>query len=115
MADLGYEGSRDLHRLDQEDRVRAHRPAADQLAAGTRPSPRRLEFLAGLLTEHRQQSGSRWRKLSPARQALLVLVHLRCGDSLAQLAVSFDVSPTTCYRYVGEADALLAAQAPSLE
>ncbi|BCJ75310.1 IS5 family transposase [Catellatospora sp. IY07-71] len=74
-----------------------------------------LEFLTGLLAEHRRQSGCRWRKLSPARQALLVLVHLRCGDSLAQLAVSFEVSPATCYRYVGEAVALLAARAPSLE
>jgi hypothetical protein len=30
-------------------------------------------------------------------------------------AVSFDVSPTTCYRYVTEAVALLAARAPSLD
>jgi hypothetical protein len=73
-----------------------------------------LEFLTGLLAEHRRRSGCRWRKLSPARQALLVLVHLRCGDSPARLTASFEVSPATRYRYVGEAVALLAARAPSL-
>ncbi|MEV4417067.1 transposase family protein, partial [Catellatospora sp. NPDC049609] len=74
-----------------------------------------LEFLTGLLAEHRMQTGCRWRKLSPARQALLVLVHQRCGDSLARLAVSFEVSPPTSYRYVTEAVALLAARAPTLD
>ncbi|MEV4417901.1 transposase family protein [Catellatospora sp. NPDC049609] len=53
--------------------------------------------------------------MSPAQQALLVLVHLRCGDSLARLTASFELSPTTCYRYVTEAVALLAAHAPSLD
>ncbi|MEU8004227.1 transposase family protein [Catellatospora sp. NPDC049111] len=71
--------------------------------------------MPGCWPEHRKQAGCRWRKLSPARQALLVLIHLRCGDSLARLAASFEVSPATCYRHVGEAVGLLAARAPSLE
>ena len=36
-------------------------------------SSRTLHYAAGLLREHRQVIGSRWRKLSPSRQALLVL------------------------------------------
>jgi hypothetical protein len=45
-----------------------------------------LTFLAGRLATHRVAVGSRWRKLPPARQALLVLAHLRCGDTYARPA-----------------------------
>jgi len=73
-----------------------------------------LRYLAGVLREHRAAIGCRWRKLPPARQALLVLAHLRCGDTYAQLAASFRVGTTTVYRYVCEAVELLAALAPQL-
>jgi hypothetical protein len=36
-----------------------------------------LNHLADLLRGHRARIGSRWRKLAPGRQALLVLAHLR--------------------------------------
>jgi hypothetical protein len=45
---------------------------------------------------------------------LLVLVHLRCGHTYAQLAAGFGVGTTTVYRYVNEAIEILAARAPDL-
>ena len=62
--------------------------------------------------EHRRVIGSRWRKLSCARQALLVLAHLRCGDTYTRLAAGFGVGVTTVWRYVTELVDLLAAAAP---
>lgn len=52
--------------------------------------------------------------LSPAQHALLVLAHLRRGDTLAQLAVSFEIGTTTVYRHVAEAIDVLKAHAPDL-
>ncbi|RKN10253.1 transposase family protein [Streptomyces radicis] len=66
------------------------------------------------LAARRRAIGSRWRRLSPGRQVLLVLAHLRCGHTYAQLAVGFGVGIATVYRYVTEAVADLAALAPSL-
>ena len=73
-----------------------------------------LSHLAGLLRTHRALLRSRWRKLSPDRQALLVLAHLRNGDTYARLAEGFGVGVATVYRYVREAVELLAARAPTL-
>lgn len=44
------------------------------------PSSRTLRFLTGQLTAKRQEIGTRWRRLSAARQGMLALVHLRCSD-----------------------------------
>ncbi len=55
-----------------------------------------------------------WRKLDPGRQALLVLVHLRKGESFAEVGAGFGVSTTTCWRYVNETVELLARRAPKL-
>src|SRR5918993_389540 len=60
-------------------------PAAVDLSSHT------LRYATGLLREHRRVIGSRWRKLSAGRQALLVLAHLRCGDTSARLAAGFRV------------------------
>ena len=60
-------------------------PAAVDLSSHT------LRYATGLLREHRRVIGSRWRKLSARRQALLVLAHLRCGDTSARLAAGFGV------------------------
>ena len=77
-------------------------------------STRTLQFTAGLLRRHRRLIGSRWRKLSPHRQALLVLAHLRCGDTYTRLAAGFGVGVATVHRYVTELVDLLAAAAPGL-
>ena len=42
-------------------------------------SSRTLNHLADRIRGHRQQRGSRWRRLTPDRQALLALAHLRNG------------------------------------
>jgi hypothetical protein len=73
-----------------------------------------LRFLAQQLRRHRRAIGSRWRRLSAGRQALLTLAHLRVGHTYAQLAAGFGVGTTTAYRYVTEAVDLLAALAPTL-
>ncbi|MFE2936600.1 transposase family protein [Streptomyces sp. NPDC059278] len=77
-------------------------------------SSRTLRFLTGQLTARRQEIGTRWRRLPAARQALLALAHLRCGDTYAQLAAGFDIGIATVYRYIREAVEALAALAPPL-
>ncbi|WP_309111697.1 transposase family protein [Saccharothrix sp.] len=73
-----------------------------------------LQLLARELTTHRRRIGSRWRRLEPGHQALLVLAHLRCGDTYSRLAAGFGVGPATVCRYIHEAVQLLAALAPDL-
>ncbi|GAA2564083.1 hypothetical protein GCM10010398_61090 [Streptomyces fimbriatus] len=74
-----------------------------------------LRFLTGQLAERRRQVGTRWRRLPPNRQALLVLAHLRCGDTYTRLAVSFGIGVATVHRYIREAVDLLAALVPTLQ
>ncbi|EQD82286.1 DDE superfamily endonuclease [Saccharopolyspora erythraea NRRL 2338] len=66
-----------------------------------------LRFLFTRLRRHRRAIGSRWRRLSAGRQALLALAHLRVGYTYAQLAAGFGIATTTAYRYVTEAVELL--------
>src|SRR5258708_2386607 len=68
-----------------------------------------LTFVSGIIRRHRKSIGSRWRKLNPGQQALLVLAYLRKGETFADLAAGFGVGTTTAWRYAGEAVALLAA------
>ncbi len=82
--------------------------------SGVDVSSSALRFLAQQLRRHRRAIGSRWRRLSVGRQALLTLAHLRVGHTYAQLAAGFGVGTTTAYRYVTEAVELLAALAPGL-
>ncbi len=70
-----------------------------------------LVRLADLIRAERARRRSRWRRLDPGRQALLVLAHLRNGDTHARLAAGFEVSRSTAWRYVREAVDLLAARA----
>jgi hypothetical protein len=74
-----------------------------------------LTYLAGVVRRHRKAIGSCWRKLNPGQQALLVLVHLRKGETFAGLAAGFGVGTATAWRYVQEAVALLAGRAPKLD
>jgi ADP-ribose pyrophosphatase YjhB (NUDIX family) len=73
-----------------------------------------LTFVSGLVRAHRRRSGTVWRRLNPGQQALLVLVHLRKGETFGEVGAGFGVSTTTCRRYVTEAVELLAARAPKL-
>ncbi|MGA4979907.1 transposase family protein [Streptomyces cinereoruber] len=82
--------------------------------SGVDVSSSALRFLTQQLRRHRRAIGSRWRRLSAGRQALLTLAHLRMGHTYAQLAAGFGIGTTTAYRYVTEAVELLAALAPSL-
>jgi Helix-turn-helix of DDE superfamily endonuclease len=77
-------------------------------------SRRTLSYVAGVIRRHRAAIGSCWRKLNPGQQALLVLAHLRKGDTLAALGAGFGVGTATAWRYVSETVRLLAARAPRL-
>jgi hypothetical protein len=77
-------------------------------------SSRTLTRLAELLRARRDQRRARWRRLDAGRQALLVLAHLRNGDTYARLATGFGIGTTTAWRYVREAVDLLAALADDL-
>jgi hypothetical protein len=74
-----------------------------------------LRHLSRELAPRRREIGSRWRRLTPGRQALLALAHLRCGDTYAQLAAGFGIGIATVYRYVSEAIEVLAVLAPTLD
>jgi DDE superfamily endonuclease/Helix-turn-helix of DDE superfamily endonuclease len=78
-------------------------------------STRSLTHLTSMITEHRTEIGSRWRRLSARRQALLVLAHLRNGDTLARLAAGFGIGISTVWRYLREGIDLLAAAADGLK
>jgi hypothetical protein len=71
-------------------------------------------YTAGIVRRHLKALGSRWRKLNPGQQALLVLAYLRKGETFAQLAAGFGIGRTTAWRYVNEVVELLAARAPKL-
>jgi hypothetical protein len=57
-------------------------------------SSRTLNFVAGLVRRHLKAIGSRWRKLDPGRQALLVLAYLRKGETFEDLAAGFGIGRT---------------------
>ncbi len=82
--------------------------------SGVDVSSSALRFLSARLRQHRRELGTRWRRLSPGRQALLTLAYLRSGHPYAQLAAGFGIGTTTAYRYVAEAVELLATLAPTL-
>ncbi len=72
------------------------------------------DYTAGVIRRQRRQIGSPWRKLSPGRQALLVLAYLCKGETFAELAAGFGSGTATAWRYVSETVALLAARSPKL-
>jgi hypothetical protein len=77
-------------------------------------SSRSLNHLAKLLRAEHRARGGRWRRLTAGRQALLVLAHLRNGDTFARLAAGFRIGLATAWRYVQEALTALAALAEDL-
>ena len=82
--------------------------------SGMTVSNRALIMLADLLRQNRAQLKTRWRRLDAGQQALLVVAHLRKGETYTDLAVGFGIGTTTVYRYLREALDLLAAMAPTL-
>lgn len=78
-------------------------------------STRTLCWLSDQIRAHRTAIRSRWRRLDPAGQALLVLAHLRNGDTHARLAAGYRLGVSTVWRYVTEAIDLIAARMPSLD
>jgi hypothetical protein len=82
--------------------------------SGMTVSNRALIMLADLLRQNRAELRTRWRRLDSGRQPLLVVAHLRMGETYADLAVGFGIGTTTVYRYLREALDLLAAMAPTL-
>jgi hypothetical protein len=77
-------------------------------------SSRTLTYVAGVIRRHHRKIGSAWRKLNPARQALLVLAYLRKGETFGELTAGIGIGTATAWRYVTETVALLAARAPKL-
>ncbi|AXB43864.1 transposase family protein [Amycolatopsis albispora] len=77
-------------------------------------STQTLRELTRIIRTHRRAIGSRWRRLSPQRQALLTLAHLRNGDTYHRLAAGFGIGVATVCRYLHETITLLAHQAPTL-
>lgn len=77
-------------------------------------SSRTLNHLADRIRAHRGQHRYRWWRLDPGRQALLVLAHLRNGDTYTRLAAGFGIGVSTAWRYVREAVVLLAAASDDL-
>jgi hypothetical protein len=77
-------------------------------------SRKTLDYVAGIIRRHLRAIGSRWRKLNPGQEALLVLAYLRKGETFAELAAGFGVGRATAWRYVDEVVALLADRAPKL-
>jgi hypothetical protein len=73
-----------------------------------------LSYVAGVIRGHRARIGPCWRKLNPGQQALLVLAHLRKGETFADLTADFGVDTTTAWRYVAEIVRLLAARSSKL-
>jgi DDE superfamily endonuclease/Helix-turn-helix of DDE superfamily endonuclease len=82
--------------------------------AGLSVSNHALITLSDALRHRRALLGTRWRRLTVGEQALLVVAHLRKGETYTDLAAGFGIGTTTVFRYIHEAIELLAALAPTL-
>ena len=78
--------------------------------AGLPLSSSTLNRVACLVRARRRVVGSRWRVLTPGRQALLTLVYLHTGTTYASAAAGFGVSTATAARRIQETIDLLAAR-----
>jgi hypothetical protein len=77
-------------------------------------SSKTLAYVSGIIRRHRKDIGSRWRKLNPGQQALLVLARLKKDETYAGVAAGSGIGTTTARRYAEETVELLAARAPQL-
>ena len=83
--------------------------------AGMIMSNRALIMLSDALRRRRTERGTRWRRLRAGEQALLVVAHLRKGETYTDLAIGFGIGTTTVFRYIREALDVLTDLAPTLE
>ncbi|MEU4089816.1 transposase family protein [Streptomyces aureus] len=78
-------------------------------------SKRTLELVADLIRGRRKQLGTRWRKVTPGTQAIVVLAVLRHDQRLLDMAGGNDVSASTVHRWALEVIGLLSARASRLD
>ncbi|MGK5557759.1 helix-turn-helix domain-containing protein [Actinomadura kijaniata] len=78
------------------------------------PARQTLAYVTGVVRRDRATPSTRWhRALPPDRQALMMPVYLRKGETFTAPAVGFAVSTATAWRYVHRTMALLAAACPN--
>ena len=73
-----------------------------------------LITLTDALRHRRSTVGTRWRRLSVGEQAMLVVAHLRMGETYAELGAGYGIGTTTVFRYIHQAIEVLASLAPTL-
>jgi hypothetical protein len=78
-------------------------------------STKTIRMVADLIKGRIRAIGSRWRKLPPGRQAVIVLAVLRHDQRLCDMAGGNGISASTVRRWLLEVIGLLAAQAPRLD
>ncbi|MCX4428971.1 transposase family protein [Streptomyces mirabilis] len=78
-------------------------------------SKRTLDLVGNLIRRERNRLGTRWRKVEPGTQALIVLAVLRHDQRLSDMAGGNQISASTVRRWVQEVLRLLAARAPRLD
>ncbi|WP_331760824.1 transposase family protein [Streptomyces sp. NBC_01238] len=78
-------------------------------------SKRTLDLVADLIRKQRKRLGTRWRKVTPGTQAIIVLAVLRHDQRLLDMAGGNDVSASTVRRWVLEVINLLSTRAPRLD
>jgi hypothetical protein len=74
-----------------------------------------IQMVGDLIRRRIRAIGSRWRKLPPGRQAVIVLAVLRHDQRLCDLAGGNGISASTVRRWLLEVIGLLAAKAPRLD
>ncbi|MEU9624241.1 transposase family protein [Streptomyces sp. NPDC048155] len=74
-----------------------------------------IDLVADLIRKQRKRLGTRWRKVTPGTQAIIVLAVLRHDQRLLDMAGGNDVSASTVRRWVIEVIGLLSARAPRLD
>ena len=63
-------------------------------SAGMSVSSHALRTLSDAVVRHRHQRGSRWPRLQVGDQTLLVVAHLRKGETYTDLAAGFGIGTT---------------------
>jgi hypothetical protein len=78
--------------------------------AGVKVSAGTVDALAASLRRRHEKRTARWRLLSPAAQAVLVIAFLRTNLTCAELAGGCGISPSACWRGIREGISVLAGR-----